>query len=285
LAKLPDDAKRWWYRQLYQWLPITGYRPYDRDDGAHHTPRAHVAEGEGSGRAAPLPPHSVRGGMLSEEEYLASGERQVDLMIEHLEKAGFQFGPDRRVLDFGCSSGRMMRWLHRLPASGQVFGCDVFSEAVRWCKMHLNPDYRFITSTAYPHLPFEDRSIHLIYAGSVFSHIYELAESWMLELHRILAADGMMWITIRDEHELGLILQPDSDFEATPWFRSGSEARRIAESGDFAALQLGGFRNSNVWYTREAFQEMVRPYLTVHEFVPEAFFRQTAVLLSRSRSG
>ena len=40
--------------------------------------------------------------------------------------------------------------------------------------------------TAFPHLPFEDNTFTLIYAGSVFTHILQLMDAWVMEFPRIL---------------------------------------------------------------------------------------------------
>jgi ubiquinone/menaquinone biosynthesis C-methylase UbiE len=47
-------------------------------------------------------------------------------------------------------------------------------------------------NTILPHLPFEDRSFDVVYAGSVFTHIDDLAQTWFLELRRVLHAGGML---------------------------------------------------------------------------------------------
>ncbi len=277
----PAGLREWWYGQLHQWIPITKYRPYERDAGPHVTPKSQVAAGGGNGRDAPIPPGTLAGGSLPAEEYLSSGEEQVRLMAAELEKAGLEFRDGMRVVEFGCSSGRMTRWLHLLPARAEVYGCDIFAEAVRWARLNLNPSYRFLTTTSNPHLPFEDRSAQLIYAGSVFSHIYELAEAWLLELHRILADDGMAYLTIREKHEFSLFDGKMKDSMIAQWLREDPEARRAADS-DFASLELGGFRNPNVFWDLETFREMVQPHLEVRGVVHEAYWGQTAVILARA---
>ena len=49
--------------------------------------------------------------------------------------------------------------------------------------------------TLLPHLPLEDRSVDAIYAGSVFTHIAELEEAWLLELRRVLVPGGFALIS------------------------------------------------------------------------------------------
>jgi len=279
----PLGLKEWWYHQLHQWVPITKYAPYGRGPGPHTTPKSSVPAGGGNGGEAPIPSKALGRPGLTEEEYLASGEKQIRLMIEEVEKAGFSFADGMRVVEFGCSSGRMTRWLHLLPVeSKQVYACDIFSDAIRWAKLNLNPDYRFFTNTTMPHLPFPDGSVDLLYAGSVFSHIYELADAWLLEIHRTLSERGVAYVTIREKYELGLLEGKRSHTMIAQWIRDDPAAAEAAGS-DFASMELGGFRNPNVFYDIDSFAEMVSPHFEVRGVVREAFFGQTAMILARSR--
>ncbi|MDJ0788217.1 MAG: class I SAM-dependent methyltransferase [Myxococcota bacterium] len=279
----PLGLKEWWYHQLHKWVPVTKYAPYGRGPGPHTTPRSTVPPGGGNGREAPIPAKSLGRPGLDEQEYLDSGEEQIRLMIGELEKAGYSFRDGMRVLEFGCSSGRMTRWLHLLPVEQkEVYGCDIFADAVRWASLNLNPDYRFFTNTTMPHLPFADGSVDLVYAGSVFSHIYELADAWLLEIHRMLSEQGVAYLTIREKYEIELFEGKRSHTMIAKWLREDPASREAAHS-DFSAMELGGFRNPNVFYDLDDFTRRVQPHLEVRGVVREAFFGQTAVILGRAR--
>jgi SAM-dependent methyltransferase len=56
-----------------------------------------------------------------------------------------------------------------------------------------------------PHLPFEDRSFGLVYCGSLFTHIDDLAEAWFAELHRVLRPGGHLYFSINDQHAVRII--------------------------------------------------------------------------------
>jgi len=45
-------------------------------------------------------------------------------------------------------------------------------------------------------LPFEDSSFDLVYCGSVFTHVSDLADAWFLELRRILRKGGYAYINL-----------------------------------------------------------------------------------------
>jgi len=44
-----------------------------------------------------------------------------------------------------------------------------------WCQQRMSPLFKFATTTSFPHLPFEDGYFDFVYAGSVFTHITDLA--------------------------------------------------------------------------------------------------------------
>ena len=48
----------------------------------------------------------------------------------------------------------------------------------------------FATVTTAPHLPFADGYFDFAYCSSVFTHISDLADAWLLELRRIVRSGG-----------------------------------------------------------------------------------------------
>ncbi len=161
-------------------------------------------------RAAPVPPPD-RWELPDEDDpqvYLDSGEQDVATMGAALTRAGAPLDPDGHVLDFGCGYGRMLRWLPPGPA-GTAWGVDVDAERVAWARSHLSPPLRFTTTSALPHLPFPDGRFDLVYAGSTFPHLGELADSWVLELGRVTRPGGHLYLTVYDERTVELILDGD----------------------------------------------------------------------------
>src|SRR5262249_5786559 len=139
----------------------------------------------------PVPPEELWAGYgPTLEAYLQSGNEHVRSMREILERSGMPVASAQRVLDFGCAAGRMLRWLHDEASVCEIWGTDIRSSHMIWCKQCLSPPFHFATTTINPHLPFEDRYFGLIYAGSVFTHIDDLADAWLLELRRVLRPGG-----------------------------------------------------------------------------------------------
>jgi len=90
----------------------------------------------------------------------------------------------------------MIRWLARFAAECQIWGVDISARHIVSCQENLNPPFNFATVTTQPHLPFEDRYFDLIYCASVFTHIDDLADAWLLELKRVTHPGGRAYITL-----------------------------------------------------------------------------------------
>lgn len=154
----------------------------------------------------PLPPsHLVWrvGCPRSERRFKAEYDRRggavkaalVDLLPEEWTWAG------KRVLDFGCGSGRVLR--HFLPEAeagqAELWGCDVHAPSIRWLEANLCPPLRVVRNGAAPPLPMADGTFDLIWAVAVFTHLTESWSSWLLELHRVLADEGLLVATFIGE--------------------------------------------------------------------------------------
>lgn len=105
----------------------------------------------------------------------------------------------KRVLDFGCGAGRVLR--HFLPEAdvAEVWGCDVHEPSVRWVEAHLCPPLRVFQSPPAPPLPMADGTFDLIWAVAVFTHLTESWSAWLLDLHRVLVPDGLLVATFVGE--------------------------------------------------------------------------------------
>lgn len=145
----------------------------------------------------PVPPARLRvlvAGTPDRTWFLESGRAHTAYLRSVLADAGRPIETMHRVLDFGCGCGRMLRWWSDLPAN-TVHGCDYNTELVRWCDAHLS--FAGVRANGLsPPLPYEDESYDLLYALSIFTHLTEhLAESWLAELHRVVAPGGLVWFT------------------------------------------------------------------------------------------
>lgn len=224
----------------------------------------------------PVPPEELWLGY----NYPAHGAAHVARMLEIVYASGFSFQKGDRVLDLGCGAGRMIRHLKDLSETCEIWGTDISAEHIYWCQRHLSPPFNFATTTKVPHLPFEDRSFRLIYCGSVFTHIDDLADAWLLELRRVLAPDGRLYLTIHDDHTVALFESGKYDSaEIVRRIRSSETYQQAKDS--FGMFTVGRGAGSQVFYDAAYFSKTVRPAFDILSVTREAYFYQTAFLLQR----
>jgi SAM-dependent methyltransferase len=121
------------------------------------------------------------------------GRRQRDAIVAAL-PSGWSFD-GTRVLDFGCGAGRTLRHFLDEAAVAEIWGCDIDAASVEWLQQALGPPLHVVQNGEGPPLPFDDGSFDLIYALSVFTHITDLWSEWLVDLHRVLAPDGLLLAT------------------------------------------------------------------------------------------
>ena len=146
--------------------------------------------------------------------YLRSG-RIRRRAIENALPGDFSFD-GKRVLDFGCGAGRVLRQFLPEAETGEFWGCDLYQPTISWLEANLSPPFRFYVNEQRP-MPHPDAHFDFVYAISVFTHITDDWADWLLELHRILKPDGLLLATFIgprswenslgrsvDENELGM---------------------------------------------------------------------------------
>jgi SAM-dependent methyltransferase len=133
-------------------------------------------------------------------QYLQAGRTSAEFIRSMLERERVVLAPGASILEWGCAGGRVLRHFAPEAAQAEVWGIDQHSPSISWCKRNLSPPFKFMTCTAFPHLPFEDNTFTLIYAGSVFTHILHLMDAWVMEFRRILKPGGLALFTVHDEH-------------------------------------------------------------------------------------
>jgi SAM-dependent methyltransferase len=115
----------------------------------------------------------------------------------HAEPGDLRLRP--RLLDFGCASGRVLRHVACQQDRAEPWGCDIARNNVEWIATHLPRSIRVFQNTIFPHLPVEDAFFDVICAFSVFTHIDDFEDLWLLELRRVLRPGGIAFLTIHSE--------------------------------------------------------------------------------------
>jgi SAM-dependent methyltransferase len=105
----------------------------------------------------------------------------------------------KRVLDFGCGSGRVL--LHFLDEAkvAELHGCDIDAASIAWLEENLSPPLHVFRNGEEPGLPFPSGHFDLIWATSVFSVLTDAWSGWLCELHRVLRQGGLLIATFVGE--------------------------------------------------------------------------------------
>ncbi len=149
---------------------------------------------EKTGLSAATPPEQVH--TMGRGPFAAGGTvYYADMAIEALSATGRAPADCRAALDFGCSSGRVVRVLGAAYPEVRWHGCDPIDDAIDWAGTSL-PGIDFILSPQAPPLPYEDGSFDFVFAISIWSHYSEPAAlAWLNEMHRIIAPGGALVLT------------------------------------------------------------------------------------------
>jgi len=230
--------------------------------------------------ALPVPPREMWLGYGStEEEYLASGARDTAIMLAILKKSGFTIEPGQKVLEFGCCTGRMIRHLVEACPNVELWGVDLHSEYVQWCRQNLSPEIHFLLSTAIPHLPFPDEMFDFIFCGSVFTHIEEFEGTWLAELARIIRPGGCLYFTIHDDHSVKLLETSHRNIALAERMRS--DPVYDAHCSDFSLLAVGRKDLTQVFHHPEYLKSLLPPMLKWESLTQEAYGFQSAILVRK----
>ena len=161
------------------------------------------------------------------------------------------------VLDFGCGSGRIARWMAPMviDAGGGFWGCDLNARSVAWCAEHLSGGY-FVNGLRPP-LDLSAGAVDLAYAHSVLTHLTEpTAVAWLAELRRVLRPGGLAILTFHDE-----------DF-ADRWGTPEVSARLAREPYVVWNKALEGSNYLSAWTTRAHFTALASTKFEVLQIIP-----------------
>jgi SAM-dependent methyltransferase len=106
----------------------------------------------------------------------------------------------RRILDFGCGCGRVIRTLKSIVPGAALSGTDIDPEAIVWLQKNYG---RFGDFAVAPHLPptaYAANTFDFIYGISVFTHLPEdMQFRWLEELRRITQPGGYLVLSVHGE--------------------------------------------------------------------------------------
>lgn len=197
---------------------------------------------ESTGLLTAQPPKEIHA--MSHSPFAAGGGfYQADMIAGGLESAGSPIEIGQRILDFGCSSGRVTRALAAAYPEAEFHGCDPNGPAVEWAQQNL-PLATFAKSENDPPLPYPDGHFDAAFGVSIWSHYSErLALKWYEEMHRVIKPGGYLISTthgpesvafyadqgLRSIDQLNEII--DSLYRSGYWY-----APEFGEAGDWGVV-------------------------------------------------
>lgn len=254
------------------------YRPITAvDDAAAFAFQDVPTGGDPAEDGFPVPPRDLRMGYAqSNTQYIRSGHASSQVLRDLLASHSVELAPGSAVLDWGSTTGRVLRWFANEARAGEVWGCDVDGPSIAWAKANLSPPFRFVTSTAFPYLPFPDNKFRFIYGLSVFTHIEHLRDAWLLELHRIVEPGGCVVMTIHDEHSIAYFRQN----ERPPWMPSSLSWDEIL-AHEVTVIRGERWSRTYTFFRSDHIHRQWGQIFDVVELRPHSEGYQTAVVLRK----
>lgn len=196
---------------------------------------------ERTGLSAATPPpgvHSMTQGWVGET---GGSYEMADMVLEALAASGQALKAGDRVLDFSCSSGRVVRPLVAVHPEVSWHGCDPNAGAIEWIRGNLDGIHAFVSDTSPP-LPFDEGALAAAFAISVWSHYSARAAlTWFREMHRVIRPGGHLIFTTHGLQScvwFGLCRDPGLDAKlGSNWIPDA--ARELQTSGHYFADMFG----------------------------------------------
>lgn len=238
-----------------------------------------------TGEALPLPPPLERHGHIADDSvYLDWGKYDHDVIMQHV-RQGFPSLDKLSVMDFGCSSGRVLRHFHReVERYGWgLTGVDVSSRHIEWLRRYFPNYFRVYVGSVVPTLPFESGSFDVVYGMSVFTHLKFLWDMWLLELRRVLKPGGMLIQTIHTENAWRFFHRQSQSKEWNAAEFGGLVISEPQMPADY--VYIGNIDNNNVfWKEKVAIEFWKRYFDEVEIFPPPEQYNYQSWVVARKRA-
>ena len=144
-----------------------------------------------------LTDESKSGGKWDVTEFMATGDVEIETVLQHLEGIGLRPDPGGTVLDFGCGVGRLTQALARRFQS--CVGVDISQEMITQANaLNRYGHCRYVVN-ATPQLPFANETFSFLYSNIVLQHVpRRFAVNYLREFTRVLAPRGMLVFGVQD---------------------------------------------------------------------------------------
>ena len=203
-----------------------------------------------------------REGKWSREEFFATGQDEVERVMECARSLKMEIDRNHPALDFGCGVGRLTRAL--AGYFPECWGVDISPTMIRLAK-ELNRDFqqcRFALNEHSDLRSFRDGNFGFVYSSIVLQHIApRFSRKYLAELARVTKPGGILVFQLLDEFRAGKVAR---------WRQKLGVRRRLrriagGRNGNFAMdlhcvresevrrlMQKAGARVVDVRYTNSA---------------------------------
>ena len=195
----------------------------------------------------------------------------------------------KSVLDFGCSSGRVIRHFATQSEIPEIWGSDINRRHIRWLYEHMPMTVKPIFNHCIPTLPIPDASVDVITAFSVFTHIDTFEIHWIAELSRILSDGGFCYLTVHNEdtwealgdqieNKLNRLVQSmiEIDSNVIEQLKGPLPGDRLV----YRFSQNGPYR-AQVFLSNKHLERVWGRFFKIEKIIPRHHQRQTVVVLSK----
>lgn len=122
---------------------------------------------------------------LNYKWYYEDGKNTAEEIVTLFSKYYDLSKPDKRILDWGCGPGRIVRHLPALLPNTEVYGTDYNEKYIKWCSENLK-HINFSLNKIDPPMNFSNSFFDAIIGLSIFTHLSEKNHfEWINELYRI----------------------------------------------------------------------------------------------------
>lgn len=123
----------------------------------------------------------------------------ADLVATTLSRCNLGLDPDCDYLDFGCSSGSLIRILQAAAPEASFHGVDPIPSSIEWASQNIS-HATFSVSSISPPLSYQSGRFRGVTAISIWSHLGQSeALAWFDEMNRVVEPDGWLLFTTHGE--------------------------------------------------------------------------------------
>jgi SAM-dependent methyltransferase len=158
--------------------------------GSHFIP----AVREKLGTSIQNPPEGIHRMQKDEPRYIGD-IYSANMILSSLARLGWNIEKGKRYLDFGCSSGSLIRMFKAYEPGAEFHGIDPIPSSIEWANANI-PGAYFQVSNPLPPAPHQSETFDGMTAVSIWSHLGEQeALAWFEELRRCLKPGGWLCFT------------------------------------------------------------------------------------------